>query len=123
MGMPPVQIRADHIFIIEATGEGVVITCARCHRANVPLGQCRLFGLLLKRSDSPFAPLPIEPNVVWPSAHVKQVFNDLVNNGFHNYQDQNGIYRIDAHDVLVQPSLTYPAQSVGFQSDRDDCPS
>jgi hypothetical protein len=121
MGMPPVQIRADHIAIIEASGEGLVITCARGHRTKVPLGQCGLFGLLLMRSDSPFALQPIEADVVWPSTHVKQVLIDLVNNGFHDYQAQDGIHRIPAHDILVRPSSIYPAQSVNFHIDRYDC--
>jgi len=121
MGMPPVQIRADYIAIIEASGEGLVITCTRCHRTKVPLGQCRLFGLLIKRSDSPFTAEPIEADVVWPTNLVKQVSSDLINNGFHDFRDANGVHKILDREVFVQPSLIYPAQMVSFYIDRYGC--
>ena len=68
---------------------------------------------------------PIESDVAWPTSHVKQVLHDLVNESYHDFQhgESMAYTRIYAHEVLVQPSLMYPAQSVSYYIDRYEFPA
>ena len=68
--------------------------------------------MLSRQCDDPFSSKSIKTDVVWPTLHAKQILYNLVNDGFHKFQHTQRIVRIDAHEVLVQFSLTYPAQSV-----------